>query len=296
MKNLIVRLFALTLFFSLAFTQTFSQEASSKEEPVLMRVKTNDGTEFIGYILKDDKREVLMKTEEQGELYIPKYSIQKIEEVLGSEFIDGKYVGEERFSTRYFISTNGMPIKKGDHYAMFNMYGPEAHFAVADNFSVGVMSTWVAMPVIGTAKYSFPIAKNVNASVGLLAGSTLWAGAGYGALGYGALTFGNRTANFTLSGGYAGVSDGDGSSGSAPLFSAAGMVKIGKRVTFVGDSFIYAGQSGEGGNDTFALIMPGLRFNGKRGGAFQIGVGGLIAQGEVMPVPVPMFGWFKAIN
>ena len=296
MKDLLVRLFALTLIIIFGLNQTFAQETTSKEEPVLMRVKVNDGTEFIGYILSDDKREILIKTEDQGELYIPKYSINKIEQVAESDFIDGKYVGEERFSTRYFITTNGMPIKKGEHYAMFNMYGPEAHFAVADNFSVGVMATWVAMPVIGTAKYSFPIAKNVNASVGLLAGSTLWAGAGYGALGYGAITFGNRTANFTLSGGYAGVSDGDGTSGSAPLFSAAGMVKLGRRVTFVGDSFIYAGTAGEQGSDTFALIMPGLRFDGKRAGAFQIGVGGLIAQGEVMPVPIPMFGWFKAIN
>ena len=72
------------------------------------------------------------------------------------------------------------------------------------------------------------------------------------------------------------------------------MAKIGRNITFVGDSFIYAGTTGEGGNDTFALIMPGLRFNGKRGGAFQVGVAAIAANG--MTIPVPTVGWFKAIN
>ena len=293
MKNLAIKLFALILL--TGFSNAFSQETTSEENLVMKRIETNDGNVFVGYILKDDKREILIKTEEQGEVYIPKYAVKKIELVSHSDFVDGKYVGEERFSTRYFISTNGLPIKKGEHYAMINIYGPEVHFAVADNFSVGVMTSWLATPVVGTAKYSFPIAKNLNASVGVLAGSTLWVeGGGSGALGFGSLTFGNRTSNFTVSAGYAGIRDAWGDGGSAPLFSVAGMAKIGRNVTLVGDSFIYAGTTGEGGRDSFALIMPGLRFNGKRGGAFQVGLATLVVDG--MTVPVPTVGWFKAIN
>lgn len=296
MKTHIIRLISTLLILNLGFAFSFAQETPSNDPNKLMRVVKHDGTEFVGRILENDAREILIETEEYGQLYIPKHEIRKTEEVSADEFFEGKYVGQERFATRYFLTTNGLPIEKGDHYAMFNWYGPEVHFAVGDNFSLGVMTTWIAMPLVGSAKYSVPIGDNASLGIGALAGSTLWLEGGYGALGYGSITFGHRRSNFTVSGGYAAVGSNWGGGGSAPLMSLAGMAKIDQRITFVFDSFIYLGTTGEDNGDSFALFMPGFRFNSRGGGAFQMGVGALMVQGELIPAPMPVFSWFKAIG
>jgi hypothetical protein len=40
-----------------------------------------------------------------------------------------------------------------------SLWGPDFEFGIAENFSVGVMTTWLAYPLVGTAKYSIPLAK-----------------------------------------------------------------------------------------------------------------------------------------
>ena len=37
---------------------------------------------------------------------------------------------------------------------MINLYGPEVHFAVHKDFSVGVMSTWIGSPLALALKYT----------------------------------------------------------------------------------------------------------------------------------------------
>jgi hypothetical protein len=62
------------------------------------------------------------------------------------------------------------------------------------------------------------------------------------------------------------------------------------RVSFVGDSFIYA-QEG----NVVAVVVPGLRFDRNKGGAFQFGLAGLVVNNEVIPFPVPFLSWFIEI-
>ena len=268
--------------------------ATAQESETLMRIEKHDGTEFVGVILEDNEREVLIEVEDLGKLYIPKHTIKSMSFVSKEQFQNGKYIGEERFATRYFITTNGLPIKKGEHYAMFSWYGPEIHFAASDHLSVGAMSSWLGAPLIGSVKYSFKLADGVHAGVGVLAGTLGWFNIrANGALGYGALTLGNRNVNLTFSGGYAHINPGDGYGGSgAPLLSVSGMAKVSRRFAIVADSFIYPGEKESG---SFALIMPGFRYSGNKN-AFQVGFGGVAAGGEVLPVPIPVVSWMRAIK
>lgn len=241
-----------------------------------------DGVSFTGVIKSSDEREILMDVEGRGNMYIPLHVIRAISEITLTQ-----RDGYSMFSTRYFLTTNGLGMSKGDKYALLNYYGPEAQFAVADDFTLGVMTTWAAIPLIGSAKYSIHFNDNLHMSLGTLVGTLSWIklNAG-GILGYGAFTIGNYENNFTLSAGYAGVTF-DGEGGSAPLLSLACLFRLGTNLHFVGDSFIYLGDT------PFTVIVPGLRFERPfKRSSIQVGIGGIIAEGEAIPVPVPLFSWF----
>lgn len=85
------------------------------------------------------------------------------------DIVAGQYIQAGPFSTRYSFTTNALPIVKGENYALVNLYGPEVHFALSDQFSLGVMSTWIASPLILAAKYSLKTNNELlNFSVELL--------------------------------------------------------------------------------------------------------------------------------
>ena len=127
----------------------------------------NDGTKFRGTIISQDAREILMDgVEPFGKMFIPLHEIREIRDV------DSRVAsGYSMFSTRYFLTTNGLAMNKGSKYALLNYYGPEAHFALTDDFTVGVMTTWAAIPLIGSAKYSIHFGENFHMSLGALAGT-----------------------------------------------------------------------------------------------------------------------------
>ncbi len=269
---------------------TTKDTADYVEKKVYLVVK-HDGTEFVGQILKQDAREVLIRTATIGDVYIPKHEIKEIREVKPGELKKGQYWGANPFTTRYFVTTNGLQVKKGEHYAMINLWGPEAQFAVADKWTVGVMTSWVAIPVIGTVKYSHSFNEHLHVGAGALIGTGSWADFGSGgAVGFGALTIGDDKNNINLSAGYAAVSIA-GSTGDAPIFSVGGTTRLGKRASFVFDSFIYTDPG-----TTLAILIPGVRFDSKTGGAFQFGFAGLVVDGDAVPVPVPMVNWFIPIG
>jgi hypothetical protein len=264
-------------------------------------ITKNDGTEYYGMIISQDDREVLLETKEIGRLYIPKHEIRSIKEVTINDVKAGTVIGSNMFSTRYFLTTNGLRMNKGDSYALFNWWGPEIQCGVTDGLTVGAMTTWLAIPIVLTAKTTFSPEENLHFGLGLLAGTLSWADWGsVGALPYGAVTFGNSRNNFSITAGYAMLSGSKGSgsssfgtssrnSASAPLLSVGCLLRITPKVSFVGDSFIYM-KSG-----SFAIIVPGIRVSNKPNRAFQFGFAGISIDGEMSPVPMPMMSWFVKI-
>jgi hypothetical protein len=154
---------------------------------------------------------------------------------------------------------------------------------------MGLMTTWAAVPLIGSMKFSFPISEKFSLGAGLLVGTALWAGlTNVGALPYASATIGDYSNNITFSGGYIGLS-GEGEQFGAPLMSIAFLIKASQNFSIIGDSFIVFNDGNVG-----ALILPGLRYSRANTRAFQFGFGGLIMDGGSTALPIPYFGFFRA--
>jgi hypothetical protein len=255
--------FMLLLLLSLMTGSTvFTQEDYEKE--ILYAVTKNDGTVYLGKILSDDGREILMETQTLGKIYIPKADIRSIKKVEEKDIKRGVYVGENIFTTRYQFTTNSFPIKKGENYAVLNLYGPEVHFSVADNLSVGVMATWIASPIALALKYTIPTKNEMlNFGVGSLIGSSgyLNQAQGFGGLHWGMATYGDRFNNVTASFGYGYFNPGDEGS------------------DFLNPAGTYFATPNEWGQPTFNF--PNGQYYGS--GTFQapvIGLSGMFAVGE----------------
>ncbi|NLB52605.1 MAG: hypothetical protein GX808_06670, partial [Syntrophomonadaceae bacterium] len=92
--------------------QTPATNPEQEAQKVYVVVK-NDGARFYGRIISQDAREVLIETDELGQIFIPRHEIREIREVASRELDErGVYVPGEVFSTRYFITTNGLPVQK----------------------------------------------------------------------------------------------------------------------------------------------------------------------------------------
>ncbi|MBI3136638.1 MAG: hypothetical protein HYZ14_18325 [Bacteroidetes bacterium] len=341
-------------------TPVLAQADTAKAEQLYAITKT-DGTEYIGTILSDDGREVLINTAALGKIYIIKSDIKSIVKIDGeTDFVRGEYSPGGPFSTRYAFTTNALPIKRGENYALINLYGPEVHFAVSDHLNVGIMSTWIASPLVLALKYSAKTkTKNVNLSLGTLLGSSGYLNnfRGFGGLHFANITFGSREQNITFSAGYAYYKSGGEMYGPdqegtfyngnqyyavgdyhlkpathGPVFSIAGITKVGSKASFVFDSMVgvfskrifntatteltapyynaVTGAYTEGqykhvvtedkAVSTALFIMPGMRFQTTENRAFQVSLAGVsIFRGrgyegykKSYSFPLPMLSWF----
>lgn len=188
-------------------TQLFAQADSDTTRQKVV-VLLNNGTERIGYVISDDGRELLLETLTMGKIFISKNDIKSITPIgddKHKEVPEDEYILEGPFTTRYYFTTNALPIKKKENYAMIHLYGPEVHFALTNRLSLGVMTTWIASPLVLAAKYTIPTKnKKLNYGIGTLMGTSgyLFQFRGFGGLHWGMATYGDRFNNLTLSAGY----------------------------------------------------------------------------------------------
>jgi hypothetical protein len=322
MKRTAIRLFILFCLFGIKFQLIAQNDSSSVQqdslppEQKISIIEKNDGAQFIGIILSDDNREVLIRTKTIGDVYIPKHEIASIEDYDPAQFKKGLFVGEDLFATRYIFTTNGLPIKKGESYVLLNLYGPDVQFAVANNFSLGVITSWGMIPIIASAKKSFSLGKNTHMAVGGLAG---WGGPWFeeiqrvgGALPFVSLTTGNRVNNFSINAGYLfltysdeqAVFDNNGNflysnvvqeNFHSPMLGLGALVKLSQRTSFVFDSFVITNEIPALAGPSF-ILMPGMRFQSKermyeRAFAFNFNI--VFLDGEINPpFPIPNVSWF----
>ena len=254
-----IRFLLIALAFMMASTAGFAQDEADQAQQKHKILKQNGGA-FVGVIVSQDARELLLQSEEVGLVYIPKHEIK---EIIIIERGEDAYAGG-LFATRYFLTTNGFNINRGDNYVQWNIFGPDFQFGVRDNFTVGIMTSWVGIPIIATTKYSRQITDGIYGGVGFLGGTGSWAFPRYGlALPFGFVSLGNRVNNVNFTGGYGALfteqtesvpriinvptewstnqyeydnTEKNRTEG-RPLFSIAGMFKINTKFSFVFDSF-----------------------------------------------------------
>lgn len=275
------KIYILSLFFICFIQFGFSQDEILVNSTELLKeanppdsipkyvITKNNGQTYIGVILADDGREVLIETDALGKIYIPKSEIKSIVLVKDkSDVKHGEYNASGPFTTRYAFTTNALPITKGENYALLNLYGPEVHFAVTNNLNIGVMSTWAASPFVFAAKYSHKTSdEKINYSIGALVGTSGYFNnfRGVGGLYFANLTYGDRKNNFTFSLGYAHLKSGSYNDQylqpgtytnefgggfyemyqrslkpvvQGPMCSIAGIAKVGAKASFVFDSML----------------------------------------------------------
>ena len=285
MKNKRIVFYVLNLLMFICLTtiaQEFPADSVNGTQELHVVIK-NDGTEYIGKILKDDGREMLIQTMTIGKIYILKEDITTIKLVSDqdNEIKYGQYWNEGPFTTRYSFTTNALPIKKGENYAMVHLWGPEVHFAVSDNFSVGMISTWIGSPLGMAFKYTKKTKnEKINFALGTIIGYSgyLMNGAGYGGIHWATLTYGDREQNVSISAGYlyynqrnvlsanngtytstdggftyvaqngteyssynAWHTEGKGNVQHAPSISIGGISKVGARASIIFDAMVFAG-------------------------------------------------------
>ena len=330
MKNRFLISSKLIIFMMFLFTELLAQNPQDTVKATLSpthRIIKNDNSQYIGTILSQDAREVLILTEKLGEIIIPKHEIKEIRELQPDDYKGGVFIGEEFFATRYFLTTNGLPVKKGESYTQWNIFGPDFQFAVADNLGLGIMTSWVGMPIVGTIKYSINLGETFNMALGGLLGTGSWAKPGFGMmLPFTAFTMGNRTHNINFSTGYGLVfyttenynyttelSTKEKAREGRFLLSLAGMTKVSPAISLVFDSFIvppgafreyieYEWYDSINGvmevkttkrSPGLFIFVPGIRWQTQPYQAFQFGFTGMRFEGEFLPVPIPMLQWYR---
>jgi hypothetical protein len=158
---------------------------------------------------------------------------------------------------------------------------------VAKNFGVGIMTSWLFTPMLGTVKYSIKLSEKSSLAIGGLGGFIGWLKFDHGiALPYMTLTLGDRRSNLSLTGGY-GAYFNDGSSVGRPLFSVAGLHKFSGKYSVVLDSFL--APKDENG---FGIVTLGARYQGSPRTALQFGLATIWFEDYVVPLPIPMGSLF----
>lgn len=302
MKNLLI-----TLFLIIASGFIFSQNDTIpiKDSSQYKIIKT-DGSVLIGMIIKQDSRELLLQLKDNRQIYIPQHLIKEIVKSKNTDFDNkGVFIGNDKFASRYFLTTNGLPLKKGEHYLQINLYGPHFQFSLGRNFSVGIMTTWVMAPLVVNFKKSWQVGEKTHLAVGGLIGSISWALPDYGgALPFGTITYGDKLNNITLSAGY-GALWYEGTVDGRALTSLAGTAKMSNRISFVFDTFILLPTKGRNLDNTqsvyykknqpaFALIIPGVRIHRNNGKAIQFGIMAVATKDLFVNLPIPMVQWYRS--
>ena len=198
----------LLIVFQISITAQSGDLTDSKK---LVLITKNNGGEFIGEIISDDGREILLMTTTIGKIYINKSDISGITSVdeKSTTKIGGEFRAEGPFTTRYFFTNNSLPLKKNEHYAMIQLYGPEVHFSVSDKLSLGVMASWIASPIALASKLCLYSKNNIHISLGNILGNSGYIEQGkvFGGLHWLTITKGDRMKNISFSAGYGYVVD-----------------------------------------------------------------------------------------
>lgn len=277
MKNLLLTIL-------LVFTvQAISAQVKTEQQDSLVVITMNSGEVRIGKILSDDGREILLESKDIGKIYIRKENIKNIAPFEQEDFQDvqGELRAAGPFTTRYCFTTNSLPIKKGENYAMVNLYGPEVHFAVNNRLSLGIMSTWIGSPMLLAAKFTIPTKnEKLNFGVGTLFGTSGYLNTfrGLGGLHWGMVTYGDRMRNITFSAGFSYIKTGttnynieypagtypaqqadwdpnqyifdypqykevniENPISTAPAFGISGITKVGKKASLIFDAMVFIG-------------------------------------------------------
>ena len=255
-----------------------------KKVNVYYRVTLLDGQFRYGYLIRENEWEVVLRTKRLGDVSIPKQTVESIMPYRDPKTTDRR---DPIFANRYFLMSSAEPIDPGDHYVLINLWGPELQMGVAPGFTASVQTTWIANPVLVGLRYGHEIKPYLHVGAGLLYGGDLFQrGNGNFFLPTATATLGDRRYNLSLGLGQLHASEQPQLRGT--FLSTGGFVAVSDRLAVLFE----AGRLSGGGA---ALLMPGVRWQRRRGGYIQLAAVGLTYPDPRAPEP-PIAGTAAPAN
>lgn len=221
---------------------SYAQDSTTVKKEKVVVIK-NDGAKYIGYILSDDAREILIETDEVGKLYIPKHFIKSIKPYDLNEEIEEQAVQRDTvyvvnvpvespsdsnsdltplsedeedsllfqnfLSTKYIQSDNAFPLRRGESYIKFMPVGVEGWLPLTKNWSLAGWTSYLGFPMGIKTKYSFKLSEAAYLSADLTLGTMAFGSLAdfsirdRGLAVSSTLSFGDRRKNFSVKLGYA---------------------------------------------------------------------------------------------
>lgn len=252
----------------LSQTEADSTGVYSSKKPYHVVLK--DGSSYTGFIVKDDGREILLRTTTIGDIYIRKTDVSRITEASDIKKInEGKYFGDEIYYTRYFLTPTAFTLNKGEANA-FMPYGLYIHgqYGVSDKIDLGIGTTYWGNPLTISAKGSFEIGENLTGAIGLVGLTTTYSFGGYFGMGgvFGVVSSGTPSKNISFGAGY-GIIYIDGEMAQGPYVTGGAYKRVRPQLSFMLDAMYFP-------NIESYMAIPGIRYFRKRrdGEMFDFGV------------------------
>ena len=180
---------------------------STKTDSLSM-ILLNDGTDLIGIVKSQDMREVTVQLTDGRLVIIPAYTIKKIQPIERNQKVGGNIYYPNPHPSRYLYTPTAYPIKKGESYFQSVYFlSLQFQYGITDNFSAGVGTSIIGLPLTATLKYSLTASENLAFSLGAQAGNLSWASPkNYLGIGFANATLGHEEKHITASLGYGMVS------------------------------------------------------------------------------------------
>jgi len=221
---------------------SISLQAQSMEEPVLVRIQTVQGNDFIGTVVSEDSEVVVLQTDSFGEIRIRKMDIKTRTLVDTTKIKEGVFWPDNLQSTRYFWTPNGYGLHEGEGYyqniwVLYNQvsYGFTKRFSVSAGMVPLFLFYGGSTPIWIVPKFSIPVQhEKVNIGAGAFIGTVLGESEGGFGIVFGTTTFGSRdrNVNLGLGWGYAGGSFAD-----FPIINVSFMSRVGPKGYFISENY-----------------------------------------------------------
>lgn len=226
----------------------------------LYRVETVEGNRYLGTLVSENEREVVVDTRGAGEVTLRREDVATMREVNRSRLRDGEYWFENPFATRHFFAPTAIGLRGGrGYYQNTWVLLNDVNYGVTDNVSVGGGTVPLflfgasATPVWLLPKVSVSTPReNLHLGAGALVGTIAGEESGGAGIVYGLSTIGSREKNFTIGVGY-------GYAGSewsrTPAVNLSTMLRIGRTTYFLSENYFFPGTEGANG-----VISAGVRW------------------------------------
>ena len=256
------------LFSSVTHAQKDNSLSIQPDSTRLYKIELNDGSVYLGGILKEDIDVIAFKTLSGNKIEIRKVYIKNKELVEKGDFKNGVYWFRNPNPTRYLFGPSAFNLKAGEGYyqntyLLLNSF----NYGITDNISVGggvELITLFSFPKGGpifilTPKVGFEVAPKFNVGGGVLYlsvpdfFSSNRTGLG---IAYGVATYGTENSNITGGIGW-GFVEGDFSS--TPVITISGIHRMSRKTALVSENWLIPN-----GNTYAGIYSYGIRFFGEK--------------------------------